>query len=88
MEFRILLFGPVELRVGDGRSGLGSGKGGRVLAALAWDAGRSVPVDTLIRRVWDDDPPERAHASLYTYVSRIRRTVRDLGRPGAPPLTG
>ncbi|WP_051718115.1 AfsR/SARP family transcriptional regulator [Streptomyces megasporus] len=88
MEFRILLFGPVELRAGERRGASVSAKGRHVLAALAWDAGRAVHVDTLIRRVWDGTSPAGARGNLHTLVSRIRKAMRDLGGPEAPSLTG
>ncbi|UYM04513.1 AfsR/SARP family transcriptional regulator [Solicola gregarius] len=46
-----------------------------LLVMLALSAGRSVPVDTLSRGVWGDDPPERVRGSLQTYVGRLRRVV-------------
>ncbi|MFE1959489.1 BTAD domain-containing putative transcriptional regulator [Streptomyces sp. NPDC059479] len=76
VTFKILVLGPVELHV-DGRSDpLGSAKGRLVLAALAIDAGRPVTLDTLIQRVWDDNPPGKPRASLHAYAARIRRTLR------------
>ncbi|WP_407775527.1 BTAD domain-containing putative transcriptional regulator [Actinophytocola sp.] len=45
-----------------------------VLAALAVDAGRLVPADRLVGRVWGADPPRRGRATLQTYVSRLRGT--------------
>ncbi|MEV1010905.1 tetratricopeptide repeat protein [Streptomyces sp. NPDC049881] len=72
MEFQISLLGPVEARV-DGRlCDLGSRQQKLVLAALAWDAGRTVSRQTLIRRVWADESPGHAAASLSSYCSRIR----------------
>jgi DNA-binding SARP family transcriptional activator len=46
-----------------------------VLAALAVDAGRSVPVDRLVERVWGADAAPRARATLHSYVSRLRRVL-------------
>ncbi|WKX68798.1 tetratricopeptide repeat protein [Streptomyces sp. XD-27] len=84
VEFRIL--GTIELRSGDRRSELNSKKERCTLAALSWDAGRPVSFDALAGRVWDDSPPRRFHASLYTYASRIRRALQEVGGPDAPPL--
>ncbi|MEH6376427.1 tetratricopeptide repeat protein [Streptomyces sp. KLMMK] len=85
MEFRLL--GTVELRAGERRNGLGSAKARCALAALAYDVGRPVSLDTLVHRVWDDDPPKRARDNLYTYVSRIRSALQKVGGDGAPALT-
>lgn len=48
-----------------------------VLAALAVDAGRVVPVDRLVQRVWGDRPPQRARATLLNYLSRLRFLLVD-----------
>ncbi|WP_190020139.1 AfsR/SARP family transcriptional regulator [Streptomyces hiroshimensis] len=85
VEFRLL--GAVELRAGERRNGLGSAKARCTLAALAYDVGRPVSLDTLVHRLWDDDPPRRARDNLYTYVSRIRSALQKVGGDGAPALT-
>lgn len=76
MNFEILILGSVELRT-EGRSDpLGTPKARLVLAALAVDAGRPVTLDTLIQRLWDDNPPAKPRASLHAYAARIRRRLR------------
>jgi hypothetical protein len=53
-----------------------------VLAALALDPGRPVPIETLIDRVWADEPPTEAPNVLYSHLSRIRQLFKqatDLG---------
>ncbi|MEU8425042.1 AfsR/SARP family transcriptional regulator [Micromonospora sp. NPDC048835] len=47
-----------------------------LLAALLVDAGRPVPVDQLIDRVWSDRPPQRVRSVVYTYLSRLRAALR------------
>ncbi|MET8828989.1 helix-turn-helix domain-containing protein [Streptomyces sp. NPDC004610] len=83
VEFEIRLSGSVEVRAAGRRSGPGPTKTCLCLAALAWDAGRIVSVDTLIHRVWDDHPPTKAREALHVHVSRIRRVLRIAG--GAAP---
>ncbi|MEV6446496.1 BTAD domain-containing putative transcriptional regulator [Amycolatopsis sp. NPDC051716] len=46
-----------------------------VLTALAVDAGRAVPVDRLVERVWGADVAQRARATLHSYISRLRRAL-------------
>ncbi|WP_228122201.1 AfsR/SARP family transcriptional regulator [Saccharothrix syringae] len=48
-----------------------------VLAALAVDAGRVVSVDRLIGRVWAQDAPPHARATLMSYLSRLRGVLGD-----------
>jgi DNA-binding SARP family transcriptional activator len=48
-----------------------------LLAALAVDAGRPVPVESLIDRIWDDDGPNDARRVLHTYVARVRRVLKE-----------
>jgi DNA-binding SARP family transcriptional activator/tetratricopeptide (TPR) repeat protein len=79
VEFEIRLSGSVEVRAAGRRSDLGSTKTRLTLAALAWDAGRTVSVDTLIHRIWDEHPPGKAREALHAHVSRIRRALQIAG---------
>lgn len=76
MEFGLL--GEVRAQVGGRLVDLGAARQRCVLAALAVDVGRVVPVDRLVLRVWGDDPPRRARATLSSYVSRLRRARVDI----------
>ena len=73
MEFR--LFGEIGLRDGDRVLDVGTPRQQAVLAALAVDAGRPVPIGTLVDRVWGDEPPAEARNVLYSHLSRIRRLL-------------
>ncbi|WP_328224389.1 AfsR/SARP family transcriptional regulator [Streptomyces sp. NBC_00310] len=85
MEIHVL--GPVGLGFPERRLGLGSVKEQLLMAALALDVGRPVPLDTLVDRLWDD-PPARARENVHTYVSRVRRAIRTAA-PGSttPAIT-
>ncbi|MEV0675441.1 BTAD domain-containing putative transcriptional regulator [Actinosynnema sp. NPDC050436] len=50
-----------------------------VLAVLAVDANRVVPVDSLLNRVWGDHAPSRARSALRTYLSRLRYALVPTG---------
>ncbi|OQR61530.1 AfsR family transcriptional regulator [Streptomyces maremycinicus] len=63
---------------------LGPAKRRTVLAALLVDAGRWVPAETLIDRVWGEDPPAQVRATLYAHIARVRRVLQS----AAPHLTG
>ncbi|MFG2781424.1 tetratricopeptide repeat protein [Streptomyces prunicolor] len=63
---------------------LGPAKRRTVLAALLVDAGRWVPAETLIDRVWGEDPPAQVRGTLYAHIARIRRVLVETG----PRLSG
>ena len=79
MTFEVL--GPVRMRVAGRPVDLGPAKQRTVLAALLVDAGQVVATSTLIRRVWGEDPPAGARSGLYSYVTRLRRVLRDSADP-------
>ncbi|MFD7510657.1 tetratricopeptide repeat protein [Streptomyces sp. NPDC059853] len=85
MSFRIRVLGNIEICSGDRKSSPGSPKEALTLAALAWDSGRSVSMETMIQRVWDD-PPSKPRTSLHTYISRIRRAMTKTAGEHAPQL--
>ncbi|WP_147450770.1 AfsR/SARP family transcriptional regulator [Streptomyces hoynatensis] len=78
MRLRIRLLGGVELHAGERHSSVGTPLERLALAVLAWDAGRQVSVETLLRRIWDEEVPDRRRASLHTYLSHIRDRLREL----------
>src|SRR5207248_102037 len=80
MELRLL--GEVELRAAGQMLDVGAPRLQAVLAGLAVDAGRPVAIEALIDRVWDDTPPVEVRNVLYSYLSRIRRLLRQAGRAG------
>ncbi|MFG3019825.1 BTAD domain-containing putative transcriptional regulator [Streptomyces sp. NPDC048254] len=80
------LLGPVELSVQGRTVEVGPPQRRTVLAALAVDAGRPVPADVLIRRVWGADPPDGARRALHAHVARLRRLCERTEDPGHPRL--
>jgi tetratricopeptide (TPR) repeat protein/DNA-binding SARP family transcriptional activator len=76
------MLGPIELWAGDIRHDLGSRKERCALAVLLWEPGRHVPAETLVSRIWGDEPPESAHKSLHENLSRLRRRLRAAGGTG------
>jgi DNA-binding SARP family transcriptional activator len=73
VELRVL--GEVEVRSEGQLIPLGHARRRCVLAALVVDAGRPVPVDQLIDRVWGDRTPRDARNVLYSYLARLRRAL-------------
>ncbi|WP_344326944.1 AfsR/SARP family transcriptional regulator [Kitasatospora putterlickiae] len=57
-------------------SAIRADQGRRLLAALALDVGRPLDHEKLANRLWDEDPPPSAVASIHTLVSRMRKQLR------------
>jgi predicted ATPase/DNA-binding SARP family transcriptional activator len=77
---QIDILGPLEARDGTGRPISISGTRVRtLLARLALDAGRPVPVGVLVDVLWGDEPPADETNALQTLVSRLRRAFGDTG---------
>jgi DNA-binding SARP family transcriptional activator len=75
----IRLLGPVLIVADERTVDVGPPQRCAVLAALAVDVGRVVTTETLIDRVWGENPPEGARRSLHAHVARIRRLLNDYG---------
>ncbi|MBB4687806.1 putative ATPase/DNA-binding SARP family transcriptional activator [Amycolatopsis jiangsuensis] len=74
------LLGPLRVAGADGTPiDIGGARLRMLLARLALDAGRSVPVDVLIDGLWGDQPPAEAGNALQSLVSRLRRVLRPAG---------
>src|SRR5687768_8102759 len=79
MEFRVL--GPVEIHSSGRIYPVGPPQQRLVLAALALEASRPVPVQVLIDRVWDE-APQGARRTLHVLLTRIRRLLAQIGKDG------
>ncbi|WP_188316917.1 AfsR/SARP family transcriptional regulator [Solihabitans fulvus] len=73
---QIGLLGPVEVGHGQHLLPIGPPMQRAVVALLAVDAGRCVPVDRLIEGLWAERPPAGARGLIQTYVSRLRAALR------------
>jgi DNA-binding SARP family transcriptional activator len=69
------LLGPLTLSVDQVELDLGGARQRVVLAMLALNANRVVPVDALIDAVWDSGPPNTARAQIQICVSGLRRVL-------------
>ncbi|MGI5457074.1 AfsR/SARP family transcriptional regulator [Streptomyces sp. CA-249302] len=83
---QLRLLGPVELELRGRIEELGPPQRRTVVAALAVDAGRPVPVDVLTERIWGAGPPPGARRALYAHIARIRRVCERTGDAGEEPL--
>ncbi|WP_433422077.1 AfsR/SARP family transcriptional regulator [Microtetraspora malaysiensis] len=72
---RFSALGPLEVRQ-DGRLiEIGGQRLRALLTALLLDAGRAVPVDALVARVWENSPPSGVGNALQALVSRLRAAI-------------
>src|SRR5262245_56417680 len=71
----IRLLGPVVGRLRQAEIDVGSPRQQAVLAMLATNPGRVVPLDSLVDGIWGEDPPRSATQNVYTYVAGLRRAL-------------
>jgi DNA-binding SARP family transcriptional activator len=77
LRFEVL--GPLRVIDRNGASFISAPKVELLLAVLLMRADRLVTSEQLITELWNDEPPRRATAGLYVYVSELRKF---LDRPG------
>ncbi|ONI70844.1 hypothetical protein ALI144C_50575 [Actinosynnema sp. ALI-1.44] len=77
---RVELLGPVRVMHDGVEVGLGPGRQRAVFVVLAMRPGQSVSRAELVEAVWGHAAPASADGSVYTYVSGLRRALRELGR--------
>ncbi|MFC6929796.1 BTAD domain-containing putative transcriptional regulator [Actinomadura yumaensis] len=78
MAFEFKVLGPLEVLSDGVPMTVSAPKHRALIAALLFDANRVVPVETLVARLWGDDPPGGARNAVKNYVLRVRRR---LGEP-------
>jgi WD40 repeat protein/serine/threonine protein kinase/DNA-binding SARP family transcriptional activator len=76
VEIRVL--GALEVRSNGVDARLGGRKQRTVLALLAAEVGKRVPVDALIDGVWGEEPTTAARSTLQTYISNLRAAIGDV----------
>lgn len=80
MGVEFTLLGGFALRTAGGEEiDLGHARQRCVLAALLMSANSLVTHEKLADRLWGPEPPERTHATLRAYVSRLRSALREAG---------
>jgi DNA-binding SARP family transcriptional activator/tetratricopeptide (TPR) repeat protein len=77
----VRLLGPVELVRHGQPVDIGPPQRRLVLAALAVDAGRPVPLDTLVERVWGPEAPSQGGRAVQAHLTRIRQLAKSLDEP-------
>jgi DNA-binding SARP family transcriptional activator/tetratricopeptide (TPR) repeat protein len=82
LEFRIL--GPLEVLDGDRLVEVRAPQQRALLVALLLHAGQVVSANRLIDLLWGPAPPDRAMATVQTYVYRLRQMLRRPDGSGDP----
>jgi predicted ATPase/DNA-binding SARP family transcriptional activator len=72
-----MLLGPLEVWLDGQRVPLGGARAEKLLAALALEAGHTVPVERLVDVLWDDDPPATAPRQVRNIAASLRRLLTD-----------
>jgi predicted ATPase/class 3 adenylate cyclase len=75
MEFRIL--GQFEVEGAEGLIDLRGPKRRGLIACLVVHAGQPLRADRLVQELWGDDGSDGAARTVQTYVSQLRRALRD-----------
>ncbi|TDV53624.1 AfsR/SARP family transcriptional regulator [Actinophytocola oryzae] len=75
-ELRFELLGPLVIRHGHRDVAPSAPKLRLILATLLFNANKPVGASALIKELWGDDAPRTAHATLQTYMFKLRRLFR------------
>lgn len=74
---KIETLGPLTAQVDGAGFVPSAAKPRQMLALLALQGGRVVPVPVLMEEVWGENPPRSATATLQTYVLQLRRRISE-----------
>jgi DNA-binding SARP family transcriptional activator len=77
MMYEIL--GSVAIRDGKRSADFPARKVQMLLILLLSRANRMVPMDDVIREIWEEDTPRRAVDAVYVYISQLRKIFDDVG---------
>ena len=75
MEFELSILGPLEAYRDGRKIPIGGQLQRALLAVLGLQVGERIPADALLWKLWGDEPPPTARASLHNAVSRLRKTL-------------
>lgn len=85
MKYEIL--GPLRVVEGDQISLISAPKSEQLLTILLIRANQVVTIEQLIGELWGDRAPRRAMASLYVYISQLRKFLSAMRRVESPIVT-
>ena len=75
MRVEVKLLGSLEATIGGVSFVPTASKQRQLLAILALNAGRTVPVSVMMEEIWGDRPPRSAPTTLHTYIGKLRREL-------------
>ncbi|HEU5470912.1 MAG TPA: AfsR/SARP family transcriptional regulator [Actinophytocola sp.] len=75
---RFELLGPLAVRYGNVEFAPSAPKLRAMIATLLFNANRSVAASALVRELWENEPPRTSHATVQTYVFKLRKLFRDV----------
>lgn len=76
---RILVLGPMQVKVGKHNVEIARPRQRALLAVLALSANHTVHTDRIVDMVWGDRPPRHVKNQIQVHVSHIRRALRAVG---------
>jgi len=79
MTTEVRVLGAVDVRIDGLPVDTGHARQQCVLTALALAVGRPIPLEQLADRVWGEHRPQRAHDTMLSYLSRLRRVFAPAG---------
>ncbi len=71
------LLGALEIHHAGRRIALRAGRQRAVLALMLLQPHQDVTVESLIKRLWDGEPPDGGRNTVQAYVARLRRALRE-----------
>lgn len=87
MGFDIKLLGTFEASAGGVSFVSSASKQRQVLAVLAVNAGRTIPMSRLTEELWGTTPPRSSSTTIHTYIGKVRRAL-DVALDDDPGLEG
>ncbi len=81
-DWQFSILGPLTVRSGGRTLTPAAAKQRTLLATLLLHDRRLVPLDVLVERLWDHQPPHGARRTVQAYVMRLRRSLGGSRGPG------
>lgn len=86
MKFRVNVLGPIEVTVSGRGVSLAGQRQRALLAALALEHSRAVPLERLVDALWQSNPPATARGKIQTHVWALRQAIGQDPKAADGPL--